>query len=97
MLSADPSPTRSDTGREHHQEDLESGKPEVRGGDGRSKDREQPEVGGIAGVFESINVLIDFVARNLARMASDRVDDGAERGLLFPVRNEEREVAGGVV
>jgi hypothetical protein len=55
-------------------------------------DGQQPVAGGIAGVLESVNAVIDFVARNLARMASDRVVDGAEQGLLLPVREEEREV-----
>jgi hypothetical protein len=91
MLSPGASPTKSDTERERRQEDLESGEHEVRGCDGRLESQQQPETGGIAGVLESVNALMGFVARNLARMASDRVDDSAERRLLLPVRNEERE------
>lgn len=92
MLSPDASPTRNDTEHEHHQEDLESGghAEEERGG----RLQGQPAAGGIAGVLESVNALIDFVARHLAKMASDRVTDSAERGLLLPVREEEREPAG---
>ena len=93
MLSPDASPTKGDTEREHHQEDLESGKYEVKDCGGRLQSQQQPETGGIAGVLESVNVLIDFVARQMARMASDRVVDSAERGLLLPVKNEEREPA----
>lgn len=97
MLSPDASPARSDKEREHHQEDLESGRHEVRGHDDRLQDQQQPEAGGIAGVLETVNALIDFVARKLARMASDRVVDSAERGLLLPVKEEEREPARVVV
>lgn len=95
MLSPDASLTRNDTDREHHREDLESG-----GHAGDEHDERlqgQPDAGGIAGVLESVNALIDFVARHLAKMASDRVTDSAERGLLLPVREEEREPAGVVV
>jgi hypothetical protein len=94
MLSPDASPTKSDTARESYQEGLESGKQEVRVCESRLHGQQQPEVGGIAGVLESVNALIDFVARHVARMASDRVGDSAERGLLLPVRKEERESAG---
>ena len=97
MLSPDASPTRCDTEGENRQKDLESVKHQVRGYDGTLQGQEQPGVGGIAGVLESVNVLIDFVARNLARMASDRVVDDAERGLLLPVREEEREPVGVVI
>lgn len=45
-------------------------------------------------VLESINAGIAFVAGKLAKMASDHVLDGAEDGLLLPVRNEEREGRG---
>ncbi|GAB7329053.1 hypothetical protein MBLNU13_g00895t1 [Cladosporium sp. NU13] len=93
MLSPGASPTKSDTEREHHQEDLQSGKHEVRECDRRLEGQQQPDTGGIAGVLESVNALIDFVARNMARMASDRVVDSAERGLLLPVKEEEREPA----
>lgn len=89
MLSPGASPTKSDMEREHHQQDLESGEHEVN--EGGLQSQQQPETGGIAGVLESINALIDFVARTMARMASDRVDDSAERGLLLPVKAEERE------
>ena len=91
MLSPAADPTQGDTEREHDQEDLESGKHAVEERDGRPQGRS--EAGGIAGVLESVNALIDFVARHLAKMASDRVTDSAERGLLLPVRGEEREPA----
>jgi len=97
MLSPDPSPTHSDSEGDNRQEGLESGERGVRGCGGTFRDEEQQETGGIAGVLESVNVLIDFVARNLARMASDRVVDDAEQGLLLPVREEEREPVGVVV
>lgn len=93
MTSPEASPTKGDTEREHHREDLESGKHEMKDCSGRLQSQQQPETGGIAGVLESVNALIDFVARQMARMASDRVVDSAERGLLLPVRNEEREPA----
>lgn len=91
ILSPDASPARNDTDREHRQEDLESREYEVEERDEGLQG--QPEAGGIAGVLESVNALIDFVARHLAKMASDRVTDSAERGLLLPVREEERELA----
>ena len=97
MLSPDASPTKSDTEREHQQEDLESGEHEVRGCDGRLQIQQQPDTGVIAGVLESVNALIDFVARNLARMASDRVGESAEQGLLLPIKEGEREPAVGVI
>lgn len=97
MLSPDPNSTRSDSERERRREDLESGEQQVRGCDGGLQAQEQPEAGDIAGVLESINVLIDFVARYMARMASDRGVDGAERGLFLPVREQEREPAGEMV
>lgn len=49
---------------------------------------------GLVAVLESINAGIAFVAGKLAKMASDHVLDGAEDGLLLPVRNEEREGRG---
>jgi hypothetical protein len=91
-LSPVGSPTNNDTDREYYSADLETG---VRGEDGSG--RQQPVAGGIAGVLESINAVIDFVARNLAEMTSDQVVDGAERVLLVPVREEEREPTVGVV
>lgn len=93
MLSPDASPAKSDTEREQHEEDLESGKHEMRECANSLQDQQQPESGGIAGVLESVNALIDFVAGDLARMASDRVDYSAERRLLLPVRKKEREPA----
>ena len=93
MLSPDASPTKGDTEHEHHQGTLESGRHEAKDCGGRLQSQQQPETGGIAGVLESVNVLIDFVAGQMARMASDRVVDNAERGLLLPVKNEEREPA----
>ena len=78
--------------REYCSADIETG---VRGADG--SDQQPAVAGGIAGVLESVNAVIDFVARNLARMTSDRFGDGAERGLLLPVGEEEREAAAGVV
>ena len=91
VFSPDVSPTRSDIEGEHSQEDLETGNHEMRVCDRELRGQQQPEVGGIAGVLESVNALMDFVARNVARMVSDRVVDSAERGLLLPVRDEERE------
>lgn len=76
-LSPDASPTKSATARESNQEDLESGEQEMRAGESRLQGQQQPEVGGIAGVLESVNALIDFVARHMARMVSDRVDDSS--------------------
>lgn len=93
MLSPGAGPTKNDTEREYHREDLESGKCEVREYANTLQDQQQAETGGIAGVLESVNALMDFVARNMARMASDRVVDSAERGLLLPVKAEERESA----
>ena len=91
MFSPDASPTRSDTEGERYQEDLETGNHEMRHCDRELQGQQQPDVGSIAGVLESVNALMDFVARNVARMVSDRVVDSAERGLLLPVRDEERE------
>lgn len=97
MLSPDTSPTKSNAARKSHQEDLENGEQEVKACECRLQGQQQPEVGGIAGGLESVNALIDFVVRHMARMASDRVGDSAERGLLLPVKEEEREAAGVVV
>jgi hypothetical protein len=86
---AELSPTSTDTSV--HVKDLESGdyessvhrKPNL-------EDQESPEVGGFAGVLESVNAVIEFVADKLAKMASDPVTDGAERVLLLPVKETER-------
>lgn len=94
MLSPDTNPTKTDRARKSYQEDLESGQREERARESKLQDQPQPEVGGIAGVLESVDALIDFVARHLARMASDRVGDSAERGLLLSVKDEEREQPG---
>lgn len=52
---------------------------------------------GFVAVLESVNAGIAFVAGKLAKMASDDVLDGAEDGLLLPVRNEEREGRGTMI
>jgi hypothetical protein len=86
---AELSPTS--TGTSVHVKDLESG-------DYESSVHRRPiieeelisEEGGIVGVLESVNAVIEFVADRLARMTSDRVTDGAERGLLLPVKENER-------
>jgi hypothetical protein len=46
--------------------------------------------GVIVGMLESVNAVIEFVADRLAGMTSDRVTDSAERGLLLPVKENER-------
>lgn len=94
MLSPDASPAKSDTARQSYREHLENGKLEVTACESRLQSQQQPGVGGVAGVLESVNALIDFVARHMVRMTSDRVTDSAERGLLLPVKEEEREPAG---
>lgn len=66
----------------------------MRACESRLRGEQQPEIGSIAGVLDSVNALIDFVARLMVRMASDRVGDSAERGLLLPVKEEERESDG---
>lgn len=52
-----------------------------------------PGVGGIAGVLESVQAVIEFIAGRLARMGSDEVNDGAEADLLLPVKDRERQTA----
>lgn len=52
---------------------------------------------GITAFLESVNAGIDFVAGKLAKMTSDDARDGAESGLVLPVRNAEREHAGAEV
>lgn len=64
---------------------------------GPQEQRHPPGAGGVVGVLDSVKAVIDFVARYMARMTSDPVVDGAERGLLLPVRDEERELAVGMV
>ena len=49
---------------------------------------------GIAGVLESVQAVVEFIAGRLARMGSDEVTDGAEAGLLLPVRDNERQQVG---
>jgi len=49
---------------------------------------------GIAGVLESVQAAVEFIAGRLARMGSDEVTDGAEAGLLLPVRDNERQQVG---
>lgn len=86
---AELSPTSTDTSV--RVKDLESG-------DYKSPVHRRPIIeeegisgdGGIVGVLESVNAVIEFVADRLARMTSDRVTDGAERGLLLPVKENER-------
>jgi hypothetical protein len=83
------SPTSTDTSV--YVKDLESGKCES--SVHRKPNMEEQlgtEEGGIVGVLESLNAVIEFVADRLARMTSDRVTDGAERGLLLPVKDNER-------
>jgi hypothetical protein len=52
-----------------------------------------PGVGGISGVLESLQAVVEFIAGRLARMGSDEVNDGAEAGLLLPVKDRERQTA----
>jgi hypothetical protein len=51
---------------------------------------------GIAGVLESVQAVVEFIASRLARIGSDEVTDGAEAGLLLPVRDSERQPAAAV-
>jgi hypothetical protein len=86
---AELSPTSTDTSV--HMKDLESG-------DYESPVHRKPIIeeegisgdGVIVGMLESVNAVIEFVADRLARMTSDRVTDSAERGLLLPVKENER-------
>jgi hypothetical protein len=50
-----------------------------------------PGVGGIAGVLESVQAVVEFIAGRLAKMGSDEVTNGAEAGLLLPVKDAERQ------
>jgi hypothetical protein len=52
-----------------------------------------PGVGGIAGVLESVQAVAEFIASRLAKMGSDEVTNGAEAGLLLPVKDRERQTA----
>jgi hypothetical protein len=52
---------------------------------------------GIAGVLESVQAVVEFIAGRLARMGSDEVTDGAETDLLLPVRDNERQPVGALV
>jgi len=52
-----------------------------------------PSVGGIAGVLESVQAVVEFIAGRLAKMGSDEVNDGVEAGLLLPVKDRERQRA----
>lgn len=69
----------------------------MKGCDGGPQEQRHPGASGVVGVLDSVKAVIDFAARYMARMASDPVVDGAERGLLLPVREEERELAVGMV
>lgn len=89
-LSPVSSPTNSCAGSVNRRVDLESGEYGVKGCNGGPQESWEPAAGGVAGVLESVNVVIEFVARNLARLASDRVTDGAESDLLLPIREEDR-------
>jgi hypothetical protein len=52
---------------------------------------------GIAGVLESVQAVVEFIAGRLARIGSDEVTNGAEAGLLLPVRINERQPVGALV
>lgn len=52
-----------------------------------------PGVGGIAGVLESVQAVVEFIAGRLVKMGHDEVTDGAEAGLLLRVEDKERESA----
>jgi hypothetical protein len=52
-----------------------------------------PGVGGIAGVLESVQAVVEFIAGRLAKMGSDEVSGGAEAGLLLPVKDSERQTS----
>jgi hypothetical protein len=49
---------------------------------------------GIADVLESVQAVVEFIAGRLAKMSRDEVTNGAEGGLLLPVKDSEREPAG---
>jgi hypothetical protein len=97
MLSPSEIPAESDTECEQRQDDLENGKHGVKGCDGGPQEQRHPGASGVVGVLDSVKAVIDFAARYMARMTSDPVVDGAERGFLLPVREEERELAVGMV
>lgn len=75
-----------------HQEDLESGESKIEiQMKPISEQQRRPEDFGISGALRSVNAVIEFIAEKLARTTSDRVTNGAERGLLLPVREDERQ------
>jgi hypothetical protein len=98
-LLAEPSENRMDgagkrkRGRNGDQENGEAGGPFAL----PDFQNEYPEgAHGIAGVLESVQAVVEFIAGRLARMGSDEVTDGAEAGLLLPVRDSERQPAAAV-
>jgi hypothetical protein len=58
-----------------------------------SLDETRPGAGGIAGVLESVQAVVEFIAGRLAKMGRDEVSNGAEAGLLLPVQDRERQTA----
>lgn len=49
-------------------------------------------VGGMVGVLESVNAVIEFAAKKLAKASSDPVRGRAESGLLLPFSGNKREL-----
>lgn len=112
FAASTPSPTISQhdeqsTRMRHRRADLEGGQQsadpalgslEVDGRDVWVKEQGKSRRGyGITAFLESANAGIAFVAGKLAKIASDDVRDGAESGLVLPVRNAEREHSGAEV
>jgi len=57
------------------------------------QDDHSPSTGGIAGVLESVQAVVEFIAGRLVKMGHDEITDGAEAGLLLPFNDRERESA----
>lgn len=73
-------------------DDLESGESEIETQmKPISEQPRRPENYGISGVLRSVNAVIEFIADMMARTATDRITNGAEQGLLLPVREDERQ------
>lgn len=73
-------------------DDLESGESEIEiQMKPISEQPRRPEDYGISAVLRSVNAVIEFIADGLARTATDRITNGAEQGLLLPMREDERQ------
>lgn len=79
--------------------ERDRGADEVNGPHARIESRnEYPSgAGGIAGVLESVQAVVEFIASRLAKMGHDEATNGAEAGLLLSVEDMERESAVAVV